>query len=106
MECAVSVVTMSWSLICSSQGNFLSHPPADAFSNTPVLAYLPSSDLPTDPSARFADLFLTRSRWKADDIAPFLSEICVDNKERDRLLLKYARAVTDKDGVWYTARAK
>ncbi|KAH8093963.1 sister chromatid cohesion protein Dcc1 [Cristinia sonorae] len=87
-------------------GNFISIPPSESFSPTPLLSYFPSSSLPTDPFARFADLFLTRSRWKADDISPFLMDICVDNKERDKLLLKYARAITDKDGVWYTARAK
>ncbi|THH32287.1 hypothetical protein EUX98_g1901 [Antrodiella citrinella] len=88
-------------------GNYLSQPSIDAFaSSEPTLAYFPSSTLPTEPVARFADLFLTRTRWKADDIAPFLSEICVDNKERDKLLLKHARAITDAEGVWYTARMK
>lgn len=70
------------------------------------LVYFPASSLPADPAARFADLFLTRTRWKADEITPFLADIVVDNKDRDRLLLKYARAVTDSEGVWYTARVK
>lgn len=35
-----------------------------------------------------------------------MADIVVDNKERDKLLLKYARAITDAEGVWYTARAK
>lgn len=78
----------------------MSHPPLSE------LVYFPASGLPVDPASRFADLFLTRSRWKADEIAPFLIDIVVDNKERDKLLLKFARAVTDTDGVWYTARAK
>ncbi|CAL1707413.1 unnamed protein product [Somion occarium] len=68
------------------------------------LTYFPSSALPTDPAARFTDIFLTRPRWKAEDISPFLEDIVVNNKERDKLLLKYARAITDKEGVWYTAR--
>jgi len=55
---------------------------------------------------RFADLFLTRGRWKAEDIKPYLSDIAVDTKDLDKLLLKYARALTDKDGSWYTARAR
>ncbi|THH00140.1 hypothetical protein EW026_g2332 [Hermanssonia centrifuga] len=87
-------------------GNYLTSP--SPFTNPPVLmlAYFPASALPPDPGARFADLFLTRSRWKADDITPFLADIVVDNKERDKLLLKFARAITDSEGVWYTARAK
>ena len=72
----------------------------------PLLSYFPASELPSDPAGLFADLFLTRTRWKADEISPFLSDIVVDNKERDKLLLKYARAVTDSQGIWYTARTK
>lgn len=71
-----------------------------------MLTYFPASDLPSDPAGRFADLFLTRARWKAEEISPFLSDIVVDNKERDKLLLKYARGITDSQGIWYTARAK
>jgi len=63
-------------------------------------------ELPIDPATRFTDLFLTRARWKAEDIVPYLSDIAVDTKELDKLLLKYARALTDKDGIWYTARAR
>jgi sister chromatid cohesion protein DCC1 len=81
------------------QGNFILSPNSD-------LIYFPASSLPVDPAARFADIFLTRPRWKAEDIVPFLSDIAVDSKERDKLLLKYARVNTDADGVWYTARTK
>jgi len=87
-------------------GNYLSR--ISSLSNPPAteLVYFPASALPADPAARFADLFLTRSRWKADEIVPFLADIVVDNKDRDRVLLKYARVITDAEGVWYTARAK
>ncbi|KII92104.1 hypothetical protein PLICRDRAFT_461184 [Plicaturopsis crispa FD-325 SS-3] len=87
-------------------GNYLSTVPPNAYPPVAVLTYFPSSSLPVDPAARFADLFITRSRWKNEDIAPFLADIAVDAKERDKLLLKYARATTDTQGVWYTARAK
>jgi sister chromatid cohesion protein DCC1 len=70
------------------------------------LKYFPASMLPVDPAARFSDLFLTRSKWKVEDISPFLSDIAVNSKERDKLLLKYCRAVTDSDGIRYTARAQ
>lgn len=70
------------------------------------LTYFPASLLPIDPAARFSNLFLTRPRWKGDEISPFLSDIAVNNKERDKLLLKHCRAVTDSEGVWYTARAQ
>jgi hypothetical protein len=49
---------------------------------------------------------LTRGRWKAEHIEPYLSTIALDTKTLDKLLLKYARALADKDGSWYTARAR
>ncbi|KXN89658.1 putative sister chromatid cohesion protein DCC1 [Leucoagaricus sp. SymC.cos] len=74
--------------------------------DTDHLTFFPSSELPKDPAQRFADLFLTRTRWKGDDIAPFLGGIAVNSKDRDRLLLKYCRASTDTQGVWYTSRTQ
>jgi len=60
-----------------------------------LLTYFPSSTLPLDPAHRFSDLFLTRPKWLAADIAPFLTDCAVDEKERDKLLLKYARNVAE-----------
>ncbi|KAI0270372.1 hypothetical protein BGY98DRAFT_1010119 [Russula aff. rugulosa BPL654] len=57
------------------------------------------------PCHAVVDLFLTRERWKAEHIKSYLSDIAVDAKDLDKLLLKYARVLTDKDGSWYTARA-
>lgn len=89
-----------------TQGNFLTS--IDSLSEPPktLLTFFPAAELPVDPGARFAELFLARPRWQMEEIAPFLADISVDAKERDRLLLKHARAVTDPDGIWYTARAK
>ncbi|KAI0093396.1 sister chromatid cohesion protein Dcc1 [Irpex rosettiformis] len=87
-------------------GNYLSR--MSELGDAPVfeLLYFPSSTLPSDPAARFADLFLTRPRWKAEEITPFLADIVVDAKDRDRLLLKHARAITNSEGVWYTTRVQ
>ncbi|VDB96177.1 unnamed protein product [Peniophora sp. CBMAI 1063] len=89
-------------------GNYLSAPaPLSVSPDAELqLTYFPQSELPTEPTARFADLFLVRTRWHAKEIAPFLSDIAVDSKDRDKLLLKYARAVTEPDGIWYTARLR
>ena len=54
---------------------------------------------------RFADLFLTREYWKAEHFKPYLSNIAVDTKDFDKILLKYARALLDEDGSWYTEQA-
>ncbi|EMD37633.1 hypothetical protein CERSUDRAFT_154374 [Gelatoporia subvermispora B] len=85
-------------------GNYLSE--KSMMQDLVQLKYFPASALPIEPAARFSDLFLTRDRWKADDLTPFLADIAVDSKERDKLLLKHARALTDAEGVWYTARVK
>ena len=72
---------------------------------TRTLLYFPSLDLPTLPAERFRDLFLTRQKWRADAIIPFIDEITVDSKMRDKLLLKFCRTITDDAGqVWYTGR--
>ncbi|PPQ94004.1 hypothetical protein CVT25_009852 [Psilocybe cyanescens] len=75
-------------------------------SGSAVLKYFPAFELPVDPAARFADLFLTRSIWRGEEISPFLSDIAVNSKERDKLLLKYCRTVTGPEGIRYTARAQ
>lgn len=85
-------------------GNYLER--SSGITEKDTLSYFPASDLPTEPAARFSDLFLTRPRWKVEEISPFLSEIAVDSKERDKLLLKYCRAVNEAGVVWYTARAQ
>lgn len=73
----------------------------------PQLTYFPCSSLPLDPGLRFNDLFLVKPRWKADELVPFLRDIAVDSKARDKLFLKWCRATSDTDGVvWYTVRAK
>ncbi|KAI0644549.1 sister chromatid cohesion protein Dcc1 [Trametes meyenii] len=93
-------------LLTLLSGNFLTSIEALSDPPVPLLTYFPCSALPVDPGARFAELFLVRPRWKAEEITPFLSDIAVDGKERDNLLLKHARAITEPGGVWYTARAK
>ncbi|KAG8936796.1 hypothetical protein FRC03_007606 [Tulasnella sp. 419] len=72
----------------------------------PRYKYFPASQLPINPSQRFADLFLTRKSWRAEELEPFLRDIAVDKKERDKLLIKFTRTITDANGVVrYTARA-
>lgn len=85
-----------------AQGNFIVSSP---LGNT-LLTYLPASALPAEPAARFTDLFLARPRWTGEDISPFLADIAVNAKERDKLLLKYCRTVTESGSIWYMARTQ
>jgi sister chromatid cohesion protein DCC1 len=91
------------------QGNYLCSGDIPSPRGIPsaTLQYFPSSSLPLDAAARFADLFLTRPKWRADTITPFLQDIAFDTKQIDKLLLKFCRMTKDETGVvWYTARAK
>ncbi|KAF9222542.1 hypothetical protein BS17DRAFT_708355 [Gyrodon lividus] len=92
-EAAVSLQLLS--------GNYLRN--SSNFSGA-TINYFPTSSLPIEPAARFAELFVTRQRWKSNEIEPFLSDIAVNSKERDKLLLKYTRAMTTPEGTWHTAR--
>ncbi|KAF8493606.1 sister chromatid cohesion protein Dcc1 [Gautieria morchelliformis] len=89
------------------EGTYLLHPAPSPSSPTPThITYFPSSALPTAPQQLFADLFLTRTRWRAEDLEPFLAGVAKGRGEREKLLVKYARAtVGEGGGVWYTARA-
>lgn len=84
-------------------GNYLRTPPKDT-NKDDALNYFPASELPTDPAARFIELFLARKRWTGDEIEPFLTDIAVNSKERDKLLLKHARAIVTPEGTMYAPR--
>ncbi|KAL5528520.1 DCC1 [Sanghuangporus sanghuang] len=85
------------------QGNYILTD--QSATTSPALSYFPSSELPLSPADRFAELFLVQPKWKAANIVPFLDDIVVDSKDRDKLLMKFARSITDKDGVtYYTSR--
>ena len=82
------------------QGNYIAETNA---TDERLLRYFSASSLPTEPKARFTDLFLTRARWRQEDIIPFIEGITLNGKDRDRLLLKFTRSTKDKDGtIWLT----
>ncbi|EST09255.1 Sister chromatid cohesion protein Dcc1 [Kalmanozyma brasiliensis GHG001] len=57
-------------------------------------------ELPVDPAARFQDLFLTRPSWIAADLTPFIQDLALNDKKKDALLLKFARASKAKVLDW------
>lgn len=57
-------------------------------------------ELPTDPAARFQDLFLTRPSWLAADLLPFIDDLALNDKKKDSLLLKFTRASKTKVLDW------
>ncbi|KAK4685625.1 sister chromatid cohesion protein DCC1, partial [Tremellales sp. Uapishka_1] len=82
-------------------------PPSHFTSSSPILTPFPSSTLPLHPPTRFADLFLTRPRWRPEDMSPFLKGLTRDGdqKGRDKLVVKFVRVVKEKDGgIWWYPR--
>ncbi len=63
-------------------------------------------ELPTEPAARFQDLFLTRAAWIASDLLPFISELALNDKKKDSLLLKFTRASKAKVLDWELSDAE
>ncbi len=83
----------------------------------------PSSLLPADPPTRFAELFLTRPRWRPNEMRPFLRGLVPDaanaaaaaggaagkDKALDKLVVKYVRVSKEGKGGaevtwWYPRR--
>lgn len=75
-------------------------------SSSPIITSFPLHALPLQPAIRFADLFLTRARWRPEEMIPFLKGLYRDgdNKERDKLVTKFVRVVKDKEGSWWYPR--
>ncbi|ORX37246.1 sister chromatid cohesion protein Dcc1 [Kockovaella imperatae] len=62
--------------------------------NTTITSF-PVHELSLDPATRFSDLFLTRPKWLAEEMKPFLRGLVRDgdDKARDKLVGKYVRVV-------------
>ena len=93
----------------NTQGEHLLATPevtATLLSASPSISYFPLHTLPLQPAIRFADLFLTRARWRPDDMIPFLKGLYRDgdSKERDKLVTKFVRVVKEKEGTWWYPR--
>ena len=83
----------------------MNDPPSGSIS-PPLIVSFPVHALPLHPPTRFADLFLTRPRWRPEEIIPFLRGLMRDGdtKERDKLVAKFVRVVREKEGTWWYPR--
>lgn len=81
-------------------------PPAALAKTSPLIEYFPVHTLPAHAPTRFADLFLTRQRWRPEEMTPFLRGLYPDGdgKARDKLVAKYVRVVKEKEGTWWYPR--
>eukprot|EP00041_Stephanoeca_diplocostata_P020140 m.444073 g.444073 ORF g.444073 m.444073 type:complete len:371 (-) comp21486_c0_seq2:856-1968(-) len=63
------------------------------------VVFYPANELSSDPKTRMAELFKFKSTWTADDISPYLSDVAVGGLTVEKILFKFARNFTDKNGV-------
>ncbi|KAI8638869.1 sister chromatid cohesion protein Dcc1 [Parasitella parasitica] len=70
------------------------------------IQYFPITDLPTDPPQRFASLFTEREYWTSEEITPFLMDLAPQKKDREHLLLKFARTYKRDNTTYYASRIK
>lgn len=70
------------------------------------IQYFPVGELSTDPPQRFAALFSEKPLWTLNEIQPFLIDLAPSKKEREHLLLKFARSHRSKNTISYGSRIK
>ena len=73
--------------------------------------YFPLRSLPTTPEGRFKALFHERTRWKLEDMAPYLEDLLESSSSKTikELLVKFSRVQPkeedDTDNIdWYIAK--
>jgi len=70
----------------------------DENSVPPVIWHFPERDLPEDTAERFNVLFKERTKWRHDDIEPYIKGILAPGQALNALFLKYTRSATDEKG--------
>jgi sister chromatid cohesion protein DCC1 len=94
----------------AEQGNYLLTPVPISFTSTasaPLISAFFVHTLSTDPATRFGDLFLTRPKWRPEDMKPFLHGLTPDGDQKgmDRMIVKFVRVVKESNGgVWWHPR--
>lgn len=107
--------TRLWSTMCHDlfkpelqdiDGLYLIYETTKLSTTIHYLQYFPVTELSTDPPQRFAALFSEKPLWTLDEIQPFLIDLAPTKKEREHLLLKFARSHRNKNTISYGSRIK
>uniref|UniRef100_UPI00358EC280 sister chromatid cohesion protein DCC1 n=1 Tax=Myxine glutinosa TaxID=7769 RepID=UPI00358EC280 len=76
----------------------------DRESLPPVISLMRITDLPEDVNERFNRLFTLRSRWREDDIVPYIRDLCGEKQTVAALLTKHTRCSVHRGVKMYGAR--
>ena len=69
-----------------------------------VIWYFSESMLPETVSDRFAVLFETKSKWRQDEIMPYIMDLVVSPQMAGSLLTKYSSVHTANRIKYYSAK--
>ncbi|BFZ59591.1 Ctf8p and Ctf18p associating protein [Saitoella coloradoensis] len=56
-----------------------------------MIEWFPVGRLPTEPAARFMELFLAKPKWELGEIQPYIQDLAATSTKVDALLLQHAR---------------
>ncbi|KAI8080800.1 uncharacterized protein B0P05DRAFT_539664 [Gilbertella persicaria] len=88
------------------QGLYIAHTSTKLNQTESYVQYFPIHELSTDPAQRFAALFAEKPLWSLEEISPFLMDLAPLKKEREHLLLKFARPHRTQSTTLYGSRIK
>lgn len=76
----------------------------DKESSPPVIWYFPEEALPDNLTERFMTLFQTKSKWRQDEIFPYIETVTTSSQNVGSLLTKFARVHTENGIKYYSAK--
>ncbi|EPB81753.1 hypothetical protein HMPREF1544_11503 [Mucor circinelloides 1006PhL] len=87
-------------------GLYITHETKKLQHTEKYIQYFPVAELSTDAPQRFASLFAEKPLWTSEEITPFLMDLAPKKKDREHLLLKFARTHKQQNTVLYGSRIK
>ncbi|OBZ81941.1 Sister chromatid cohesion protein DCC1 [Choanephora cucurbitarum] len=88
------------------QGLYVMHTSTKLHQVENFVQYFPVHELSTDPAQRFAALFAEKPLWSLEEITPFLTDLAPQKKDKEHLLLKFARPHRNQTTTLYGSRIK
>jgi len=76
----------------------------DVGSSPQVIWYFPEEELPDTIQDRFAVLFQTKSKWKQEEIMPYVVNVAVSVQNASLLLTKHSRVHTVQGIKYYSSK--
>jgi hypothetical protein len=69
-----------------------------------IIQYFPKERLSSNPSTRFQELFMARSKWTRKDITPFIDDLAPTLKQLNSMITKFCRESKQGDVIFLTTK--